>query len=223
MAETLYSNKPHSQAHIMLYCTLLYSAKPKYLQQRTYTCARRATTSGNWLADIQVLLSEMQKICWRCNFFAFRAAKPACRPAIFTGRLDYLLFYHFTLSFPLGSRQEFCISGRKTCMSILLFRFHSVPGRKFLHLGPQNLHVGPPFSPVGRTVYCLTILLFHFHRVPGRGFLHLGRQNLHVGPPFSYYLPFYSFISIRFQAGGVCISGIQSLKTTLDHARLLPC
>ena len=54
-----------------------------------------------------------------------------------------------------------------------------------MHLGPQNLNVGPPFSPVGRTVYYFTISLFHFHWVPGRRFLHLGPQNLNVGPPFS--------------------------------------
>ena len=41
--------------------------------------------------------------------------------------------------------------------TILLFHFHCVPGRRFLHLGPQNLHVGPPFSPVGRAIYYFTI------------------------------------------------------------------
>ena len=127
--------------------------------------------------------------------------------------------------------QTFCISGRKTGMSARIspvgrtiyyfatvqFHFHWVPGRKFLHLGPQNLHVGPPFSPVGRavcyltfisigfqagsfcisgkkpecrpTIYYFTILLSHFHWVPGRNILHLGPQNLLVGSRFFYVRP----------------------------------
>ena len=38
---------------------------------------------------------------------------------------------------------------------------HWVPGRRLLYLGPQNLHVGPPFSPVGRAVYYFTLSLFY--------------------------------------------------------------
>ena len=54
----------------------------------------------------------MQKSCSRCNFFASRAAKPACRPAIFTGRPDRLLFYYFISIWVQAG--VFCISGRKT-------------------------------------------------------------------------------------------------------------
>ena len=165
--------------------------------------------SGNWLADMQVLLSEMQKSCSRCNVFASRAANPACRPAIFSSRPDafasraatpacrpaiftsrpgpftIVLFYYFiSIRFQAGGS---CISGRKTCMSarhfhqsagpfiILLLHLYWVPGSRLLHLEPQNLHVGPPFSPVDWTVYYFTILLYS--------------------------------TSIRFQAGGFSISG----------------
>ena len=169
--------------------------------------------------------------------FASRAAKPACLPTIFTSRPDRLPFYYFiSIGFQAAG---FCILGRKTGMparhfhqsagpfTILLFYLHWVPGSRFLHLGPQNLHVGlpfslvgwtflnleqqslhvdPPFSPVGRTVYCFT---FYFHSVPGSRFLHLGPQNLHVGPPF-----------IGFQAAGFCISDCQSY--TSAEASYLP-
>ena len=168
---------------------------------------------GNRLADMQVLLSEMQKSCSRCKVFASRAAKPACQPTIFTGRPagfacgaakpecrttvftsrpDRLLFYDFTISFPLGSRQEVfaCRAAKPECQTTI-----SLVGRPFLHVGPQNLNVGPPFSPVGQTVYYFTILLFYFHWVPGRRFLHVGPQNLNVGPPF------------HWSAGRFCMSG----------------
>ena len=73
---------------------------------------------GNWVFDMQVWLSEMQKSCPGCKVFASRVAKPECRttiftgrPAvfasrvvkpecrttIFTGRPDRLLFYYFTI------------------------------------------------------------------------------------------------------------------------------
>ena len=84
--------------------------------------------TGNWVFDMQVLLSEMQKSCSRCKVFAFRVAKPECRTTIFTGRPsvfasrvakpeyrttiytgrpDRLLFYYFTFSFPFSSKQRF--------------------------------------------------------------------------------------------------------------------
>ena len=51
----------------------------------------------------------MQKDCSRCKVFASRAAKPACRPVIFPGRPDRLLFHHFiSIGFQSGG---FCISG----------------------------------------------------------------------------------------------------------------
>ena len=80
----------------------------------------------------------------------------------FTSRPDRLPFYYFTISFPLGSRQEVfasraakpecrtTITGRRGRLLFYYFNFHWVPGRRFLHLGPQNLNVGPPFSPGGR-------------------------------------------------------------------------
>ena len=143
----------------------------------------------------------------RQEVFASRAAKPECRTTIFTGRPDRLLFYYFTISFPLGSRQEVfasraakpecqtpiftgrpavfasraakpecrtTITGRPDRLLFYFLNFHWVPGKRFLHLGPQNLNVGPPFH---RSVGPFTILLFHY------------------------------FISIGFQAGGFCISG----------------
>ena len=54
--------------------------------------------------------------------FASRAAKPECRTTIFTGGPDRLLSYYFTISFPLGSRQEV-----------------------ILHLGQHFLHVSSRF------------------------------------------------------------------------------
>ena len=93
-----------------------------------------------------------------------------------------VLHYFISIGFQAGGS---CILGRKTCMSaqhfhrsagpftilpffyfpILLLHFHWVPGRRFLHLGPQNLHVGPAFSPVGRTVYYSTVLLFSYFTI----------------------------------------------------------
>ena len=61
---------------------------------------------GNWVFDMQILLSNMQKSCPRCKVFASRVAKPECRTTIFTGRPHRLLFYYFTISFPFGSRQK---------------------------------------------------------------------------------------------------------------------
>ena len=147
---------------------------PRHRLQAPYMKLRIPFERGNWVADMQVLLSEMQRSCSRCKVFASRAAKPACRPTIFTSppavfasrvtkpqcrttiftsRPDRLLFYYSTISFPFGSRQ------------------------RFLHLGSRNLNVEPQFSPVGLTVYYLTILLFHFHLVPGRGFCISGHET----------------------------------------------
>ena len=132
---------------------------------------------------MQVLLCEMQKSCSRCKVFASRVAKPECRTTIFTGRPavfasrvakpecrttiftgrpavfasrvakpecrttiftsrpDRLLFYYFTI------------------FTILLFHFHSVLGRGFLHVGPPILHVRrtPAFS---RVFFCISDSLF---------------------------------------------------------------
>ena len=112
----------------------------------------------------------------RQEIFASRVAQPECRTTIFTGRPAVL-----------ASR-----AAKPECRTTiftgrpgrLLFHFHWVPGRGFLHLGPQNLNVGPRFSAVRRTVYDFTILLFHFHWVPGRRFLHLGQPSLHVSSRF---------------------------------------
>ena len=52
--------------------------------------------------------------------FASRVAKPECRTTIFTGRPDRLLFYYFTI------------------FTILLFHFHSVPGRGFCISGSET-------------------------------------------------------------------------------------
>ena len=55
--------------------------------------------------------------------------------------------------------------------TISLFHFLLVPGRRFLHLEPPPLHVAPPFSPVGRTVYYLTVVYyFIFIGFQARGF-----------------------------------------------------
>ena len=55
-------------------------------------------------------------------------------------------------------------------------------GRPFLHLGSRNLNVEPPFSLVGRTVYYFTI---SFPLGSRQRFLHLGSRHLNVEPPFS--------------------------------------
>ena len=141
--------------------------------------------------------------------FTSRATTPACRPAIFTGRPDRLLFYYFiSIGFQAGT---FYISSRHPCMSachfhrsarpftILLFHFHSVPGRNVLHLEPPPLHVGPPFSPVGQTVYCFTIS-FPFgsrqERFTSRATTPACRPAIFTGRPDR--LLFYYFISIGF-------------------------
>ena len=41
------------------------------------------TLGGTVLADMQVSLSPMQRVCPRCKIFASRAATPECRPAEF--------------------------------------------------------------------------------------------------------------------------------------------
>ena len=115
-------------------------------------------------AMIGAKAEEETWIC--CAFFSWSCT--AGRPTIFTSRPDRQTVYYFTIP---------------------LFHFHWVTvGRPFLHLGPQNLHVGPPFSPVGRPFLHLGPQNLHvgppFSPV-GRPFLHLGPQNLHVGPPFS--------------------------------------
>ena len=97
---------------------------------------------GNWVFDMQVLLSEMQKSCSRCKVFASRVAKPECcttiftsRPAVFASRVakpecrttifisrpDRLLSYYFTIFF-----------------IVLLFHFHSVPSRGFCISGSET-------------------------------------------------------------------------------------
>ena len=137
----------------------------------------KVRTCGNWVTDMQVLLSEMPKNCSRCKVVASRAAKPACRTTIFTSRPDRLLFYYFISS---GFQAKgFRIPGRKTCMSGHHFYRSAgcfcISGQKpacqttifngrppFLHLVPQNLNVRPPFSPVGGL---FSVLLFHFHWV----------------------------------------------------------
>ena len=114
--------------------------------------------------DMQVLLSEMQKSCSRCEVFASRVAKPECRSTIFTGRPAVfasrvakpecrttiftgrpvrLLFYYFTISFPLGSRQRFfaCRAANPTRPP-----HPSIFQRFFLHLGQPFLHVGSRFA-----------------------------------------------------------------------------
>ena len=144
----------------------------------------------------------------------------ACRPAIFICRPGRILFYYFTISFPLGSKQEVFASraattacrpaiftSRTVCYFTISFPLISrqeafafraaTTGMSALHF---HLSVGP-----------FTILLFHFHWVPGRRFLHLEQPRLPVGPPFLsvsravYYFTIYYFISIEFQAGGFCI------------------
>ena len=115
--------------------------------------------------------------CWTTIFtgrpaaFASRAARSECRTTIFTSRPDRLLFY-----------------------------FRWVQSRRFLHLGPQNLHVRPPFhrSADRFLFYCFTIpfplglrqVVFTSRaakpecRTSPRRFLHLGQHVLHVGSRF---------------------------------------
>ena len=86
--------------------------------------------------------------------FASRVAKPECRTTIFTGRLDRLLFYYFTISCQFGSRQRFFASrvaepecrttiftGRPDRLLFYYFTillFHSVPGRGFCISGSET-------------------------------------------------------------------------------------
>ena len=178
-------------------------------------CRPCRTKKRNWLADMGFAVRDA-KDCPGCKVFASRAAKPACRPALFTSRPDHLLFYDFTISFPLGSKQEggFCISGRNACMSAR--HFHQSAG---------------PFAIL--PFYYFTILLFFsfsmslFYyfisiRFFAGGFCISGRMTCMSARHFTsqpdrlYYftiLLFYYFISIRFQAGGFCIS---SRKTCMS-------
>ena len=84
--------------------------------------------------------------CSRCKIFA-----PACRTTIFTSRPDRLTVYYFTISFPFGSRQRVLHLGSRnvnveppfspvgrTPFTILLFHFHSVPGRAFCISGRET-------------------------------------------------------------------------------------
>ena len=150
--------------------------------------------------------------------FASRAAKPACRTTIFTTRPDRLLFSYITIllfHFHWVPARGFCISGRKTCMSDHHFHHSAGPFTIFLpyyftisfplgssqgvlHLGPQNLHVGPSFSPLGRAVYYSTI---SFPLGSSQGVLHLGPQNLHVGPSFSPVGRTVYYFTISFPLG----------------------
>ena len=139
----------------------------------------------------------------------------------FTSPPDRLPFYSFTISCPLGSRQEVFASGAATParraaifhrsagpFTILLFYdFMSIgfhPGRRLLHLEPSPLHVGPQFSPVRRTVYYFLL----FYDFMSTGCLHLELPPLHGGPQFSpaRLLFFDDLMSTRFHAGGFCIS-----------------
>ena len=122
----------------------------------------------------------------------------------------------------LFEMQSFCISARKTCMSarhfhqsagpfiIFLIHFHCVPCRRFLHLGPQ-------FSPVGRSVYYFTISFPLGSRQEvfasrARKTCMSARQFHQSAGPFTILLLFYYFISIGFQAGGFCISGSKTCQ-----------
>ena len=71
--------------------------------------------------------------------------------------------WHFLSPFAAARRE---LGGRHAGFAVRDAR-KAVRAAKFSHLGPQNLHVGPPFSPVVRPL------------------LHVGSRNLNVGPPFS--------------------------------------
>ena len=119
-----------------------------------------------------------------------RAAKPACRPSIFTGQPDRLLFYYFTISFPLGFRQEVFASraAKPACRPAIL------TGR------PDRL-----------LFYYFTIsfpLGFRQEVFASRAAKPACRPAIFTGRPDRIpFLLFYHFISLRFQAGGFCISG----------------
>ena len=55
------------------------------LPENVAVCEQETTPQGcgTVLADMQVSLSEMQRVCPRCKIFASRAATPECRPAEF--------------------------------------------------------------------------------------------------------------------------------------------
>ena len=118
--------------------------------------------------------------------FASWAAKPACRPAIFTGRPDRLLLYYF-----ISIGFHFILS----CIG-----FTDRHRRFFLHLGPQNSHVGPPFSPIGRTV---NILLFYFYdfisiRFQAGGFCILGRKTCMSARHFHWSAGSFTILLFHF-------------------------
>ena len=111
--------------------------------------------------------------------FACRAAKPECRTTIFTSRPDRLLFHDFTISFPLGSRQEVfaCRASKPECRTsiftsrsdrfiISLFYFFISIGLQaggFLHLGPQNLNLGllpQVFFCISYSLFCMSAHVF---------------------------------------------------------------
>ena len=82
-----------------------------------------------------------------------------------------------------------------------------------MHLGPQNLHVGPNFH---RSAGPFTILLFYYLisiASQAGGFCISGRKtsmsarHFHWSAGLFTILLFYYFISIASQAGGLCISG----------------
>ena len=164
----------------------------------------------------------------RQEVFASWAARPACRPAIFTGRPDRLLFYYFIFTgFQAGgfaSRaaklecRPIIFTDRPDRLLFLLFYFYSfisfhwVPGRRFIsgrRMSARHFH---------RSAGPSTISLFYFYdfictRFQVGGFCILGRKTCmsarHFHPstgPF-FILLFCDFISMKFQAGGFCISG----------------
>ena len=62
-------------------------------------------------------------------------AKPDCRATIFTCRPDRLLFYYFTISFPLRSRQEVLFASRTAFPACQL---------TFLHVGQMYPYIRRP-------------------------------------------------------------------------------
>ena len=148
----------------LLCSTLLYSSTT-LLYSPCYTHHKE-----NWLADMQVLLSGMKKQGSRCKVCI--SGRQPCMSARY--------FHRSAGRFCIFSRHP-CMSARRfdqsagpfTILPLLLFYyfiFHWVPGKWFLHLEPPPLHVGPPFSPVGRTVYYFFLIcrLAIFTGRPGR-------------------------------------------------------
>ena len=151
---------------------------------------------GNWVADMQVLLSEMQKSCSRCKVFASWAAKPACRPTIFTGRPavfasrvakpecrttiftgrpDRLLFYDF-ISIGFQAKVFASRVAKPECRTTI---FTSRPA----------VFASRVAKPECRTTILTgrpDRLLFYYFIFIGfkAGFLHLGQHFLYVGSRF---------------------------------------